>query len=212
MHLDDIGPRRRRFPPDVASHHFLADDGVSMLHQIREELELAVGELKGTSLPSRYAVQPIDFQSLDAQSHLLRKRPTPQQCPEPCEQLVKGERLDQIVIGPCVESFHAIVDGVSCSQHQDRLQKTLFAQLPQKFQAAAVGQHQIEDNNVRGFPDCLPRLTDGSGPNDIVFLLPKTSDKVSQDSLLVFDHENSSHALGEALCIRDRTWGNRKAD
>ena len=42
------------------------------------------------------------------------------QCPDPCQQLLEGEWLAEVIIGPGVEPVDAVGDGVACRQEQDR--------------------------------------------------------------------------------------------
>jgi len=77
--------------------------------------------------------------------------------PQAREQLVEGERLREVVVGPGVETGHAILDSLASGQHQHRRPDVLGAKSPADLEAVEPGQHHVEDDHVEarrlGHPD-----------------------------------------------------------
>ncbi len=64
------------------------------------------------------------------------------------EQLVEGERLDEIVVGAGVESRDAIDDRVACRQHENRHLETSGTQRARHGDAVTMRKHVIEHHGV----------------------------------------------------------------
>ena len=43
----------------------------------------------------------------------------PKERPNPGRQLIKGKRLDQVIVGANVEAPDPVLEGVACCKHQD---------------------------------------------------------------------------------------------
>ena len=71
-----------------------------------------------------------------------------QQRAQPGQQLLEGERLDQVVVGAGVEAGHAVGDRVAGGEHQDRHVVAVGAQSPARLEAADPRHHHVEHERV----------------------------------------------------------------
>lgn len=58
------------------------------------------------------------------------------------------ERLDEVVIGTRVEAGDAVVDRVSCGQHQDRQVVTISTQAPSNSETVRSWHPRVEHDGV----------------------------------------------------------------
>ncbi|GAA3121809.1 hypothetical protein GCM10020254_81320 [Streptomyces goshikiensis] len=78
-----------------------------------------------------------------------RGRRPPQQRADPRDQLVQGERLDEVVVGARLQAVDALADGVERGQDEDGRTVAHRAQLPADAEAVEDGHHDVEDDRVR---------------------------------------------------------------
>ena len=90
----------------------------------------------------------IEAEVADLQHRRPLHLPAPGQSADPCEQLLEGERLGEVVVGSRVEADDAIVHGVACRQHQHRRPDLLPAQAAADLEAVRPRQHHVEDDRV----------------------------------------------------------------
>ncbi len=62
----------------------------------------------------------VEAKIADLDDRILPRSPAPQQGTQARQQLRELERLDQVIVGAGVETFHAIGHGVAGGEHQDR--------------------------------------------------------------------------------------------
>ncbi len=94
---------------------------------------------------------------------VARPRPA-QQVADAREQLARLERLGQIIVGTEFEPEHAVDRAVACGHHDDRTGEAFGAQFLAERKAVAVGQVEIEHDDVDGFTrQRLPNLADAAG-------------------------------------------------
>jgi hypothetical protein len=67
------------------------------------------------------------------------------------EQFFQAEWLEQIIIRPAVEAFHAVVDLALGGEHEHRHGAAAFAELAADGEAIEAGHHHIEQDEVEGF-------------------------------------------------------------
>ncbi len=63
-------------------------------------------------------------------------------------ELFLHERLDQVVVGAAVESGHAILDGISSRQHQDRRLHAFGAGASRQRETVDARQADVNDGRV----------------------------------------------------------------
>ena len=110
---------------------------------------------------------------------------------QPRQQLLEGERLDEVVVGAGVEAGDAVVDAIAGGEHEDRGLRATGPELAAHGEAVQLGQEQVEDDDVEGDAarpiECLaPRDGDVHG----VALFLKAALDVRGDAPLVFDDED----------------------
>src|SRR5688500_11717958 len=122
--------------------------------------------------------------------HPLRATATGQR-PNSSKELVKGERLRQVVVGPRVQSTHNILSRIARREHQDRSSPSLTPELRRDLEAVLLGENDVEQYDVvfrnvgqhRGLVS-VPRHVD-----DVSLLLQTLLDE-SGNFAIVFDDEN----------------------
>ena len=87
-------------------------------------------------------------QITDLQDARLVLQGRAQQDAQPCHQLFIGKGLDEIIVGPGVESQHAVFDAVLGRQQQHRHMRPIGAQLFQYADAVFLRHHDIQHDGV----------------------------------------------------------------
>src|SRR6185503_20347378 len=90
----------------------------------------------------------IDIEIGDAKPEHIHGATATEQRANSREQFLKGERLDQIVVGSAVEAAHAVFHGVASREQEDRSFKTSLADGREDLKAIAARQHQVEQDQV----------------------------------------------------------------
>ncbi len=71
-----------------------------------------------------------------------------QQGPQPGQQLLEGEGLDQVVVGPGVEAGHPVGDGVAGGQDEDGQVVTGGPQLAAHLEPTHLGHDDVEHHGI----------------------------------------------------------------
>ena len=77
-----------------------------------------------------------------------RRGATTRQRAKSSHELAEGKRFGEIVVGAGVEAANAVVDGVARREHQHRGADSAFAQRSTEIEAAAAGEHDVENDDV----------------------------------------------------------------
>ena len=88
------------------------------------------------------------IESAHAYFDTWKKVPAEQRA-DACKQLLELERLDEIVVGPHVESLDALVHAVASGQHQDGDPVALVPEATGHREPVDPGHHHVEDDDVR---------------------------------------------------------------
>ena len=75
-------------------------------------------------------------------------RPAPVERPQPRQQLVEVERLDEVVVGAGVEPGHAVGHAVAGREHEDRRAQAVLAQPAAGLEAVDLRQVDVEHDHV----------------------------------------------------------------
>src|ERR1700694_3878864 len=70
------------------------------------------------------------------------------QRPKPCQHLAEREGLDEVVVGSGFQAVDAVVDRVSCREHEDGGLDALLSQSSCHLEAVEAGQHHVEHDRV----------------------------------------------------------------
>ncbi len=148
-------------------------------------------------------VSGIELQIADGQIRLAARRAAPQQGPEPGEQLLALERLDEVVVGARVESLDARLDRVARGQHEDRHVVLLAAQLLGDVEAVHPRQAKVEDHEIGQEPVRLvERHEPVLGDADLVALHPQRALEHLGDRVVVLDDEHAGWTFEISHCCR----------
>ncbi len=99
----------------------------------------------------------IQSQVTDFQHRRTRAGSAAQESPQPGDQNRVRKRLGQIVVGAVVEPLNLVDDPVFRGENQDGRPIALAAQCPAHVVAVRAGQHDVENDRVKGN---LPRHPD----------------------------------------------------
>jgi len=73
-----------------------------------------------------------------------------QEAPQAGEELVEGERLDDVVVGAGVEPAHPVADRVACGEHEDGRPYAALPERAARLEPVDAGQHDVEHDCVVG--------------------------------------------------------------
>jgi hypothetical protein len=120
----------------------------------------------------------------------------PQQRLHPDQQLLEGERLDQVVVGAGLEPGHPLGDLAAGGQHEHGHLAGL-AQPPAHLEAVDAGQEHVEDDQVgRVVEGPAEGLLAGGGHLDLEPLVGQRAAKGrGQEGVVVDDQDVCAHAL-----------------
>ena len=114
-------------------------DGLAVAgERARREVELERAECRAAATAGRAGRQPLAV----AAQHGVDAR----------DELARIERLRQVVVGPHLEPDDAVDVLAPGREHDDRYRLAGRAQPPADGQAVLAGQHQVEDEEMRGVP------------------------------------------------------------
>src|SRR5215217_3181907 len=141
--LDRVRDRERVVAPDLVEQLLARDHQPLVAHQILQQLELALGQLDRPLAAVHLVRVGVQREVADAQrGHAARRAPA-QQRAQPCEQLLALERLDEVVVGPDVESLDTGVERVARGQHEDRSVVGVLAQPPRDIDTVHPRQAEV---------------------------------------------------------------------
>ena len=119
------------------------------------------------------------------------------------EQLAKGERLGEIIVGARIKTGDAIVDGRSRRKHQDRSCVAACSQLTANFISIALRQQYVEHDERYERPTEVDALIgDYSKANRVLGWEPKVRTpelvKIMVDAdIKLLDDERSGRSVGQ---------------
>src|SRR3954463_9207934 len=96
--LDRVGDRERVVAPHLVEQLLARDDQALVAHEVLEQLELALGQLDPPLAALHLMGVGVEHEVADAQRRHAARRPAAQQRPQPRQELLALERLDQVVV------------------------------------------------------------------------------------------------------------------
>ena len=188
--VDRVGRRHRVIAPDLVEQALARDDEALVVHQVLEQLELAVGQLDLALAALHLAGVGVERQVADLQRGRAARRPPPQQRPDPRQQLLALERLDQVVVGAAVEPADPVLGLGSRRQHQDR-HVAVGAQPPADLDPVHARQPEVEHDQVRNEArGGVERLDPVAGSPHLVALVAQRAPQDVGDLLVVLDDQH----------------------
>ena len=141
---------------------------------------------------------------------LTLTRATPEEGADAGEELLEGERLDEIVVGPEIQPGHLVSHGVPGGEHEDRRSDAAFARGPEDPEAVAARQQDVEHDQVVGLT--LEEQVErndaiGSGLHRVPLFLEPLPDE-ARDLPVVLDDKNAHGRARPILLdpLRDEVW------
>ena len=109
------------------------------------------------------------------------------------EQLLEAERLDEVVVGPGLESLDPVPHLVPRGQHQDAQLVPRRPQPAADLEAIDPGQHDVEDDEVgKVLARLLEALLAGGRLDDAVPLVGQAAADDGPDLRVVVDDQDAS--------------------
>jgi hypothetical protein len=185
----------------LPGHHHAGPGG-----QIREQVELAAREVKRGPVQRRLAAGEVDPEAARADHRGRAARAGPAQLrADAGGQVLAGERLDQVVVGPGVEQPNDLGLLVAGGGDDDRGRGDRPHHL-QRLLAVQVGQPEVEHDHLGRMAADLPDPVQGGAcrPHGV-----RPLDEVGGDRRpyrgIVFDDEHAGHV--GTLCTDSATCG-----
>src|SRR5271157_1995627 len=148
VHVDHIRERIEVLVPDVLPDLLAAHHPALVEHQKLHQRVFLGGQAHG--LPGARDGMAGGVQGEVGDPRHLRPQAggPPQQGPQPSQQFLEIERLGEIVVGPGIEAFHAVVHSAARGQHEDGRAKPRAAKFPAHGVAVLHRQHDVENHDV----------------------------------------------------------------
>lgn len=115
VNVDDVvdGRRSREFPPDIPRQGLTRHNLALMAHQLFQQVEFFDCQLDWLSAERHLPPRSVEDQSTRRYSRNLIGSAAPDECAHAGQQLVEGERLDEIIVGPRSRSTRSKVSVVT---------------------------------------------------------------------------------------------------
>ena len=120
------------------------------LHERLEQRPLTRGQVDGPPRAQDRARRKIYVEVPDMDQRIGVSGIAPRDSVQPRRQFGEVERLDQIVVGPGIEPLYAVGQLIHRRQDDGRRDIPPAAQVAQEADAAAIGQHQVQQQKIIG--------------------------------------------------------------
>jgi len=87
------------------------------------------------------------FEEQVGEAQVVTRSYSPEQSAHPRQELLVGERLDQVIVGTGVETFHALLCAAQRRQQQDR-HLSSRSKAPAHRDAIKAGKHHVQHDEV----------------------------------------------------------------
>jgi len=187
--------------PNRAQNFLTRDHATDMFDQKFEDAELGLGKMNFPTSTKGAKRSDIESQAAEFQNVSAPELIAAHQSADAGQQLLKGKRFRQVVIGTGVKTADNIVQRIPGGEHQDRCFLLSAAENPSYLEAAHLGQHDIEQNDIEGLGgrefesrQAIP------GMADLILLLAKAAGKQSGHFRFVFYDEDSHTQYPSGKC------------
>ena len=191
VHVDRARAARVGHAPDPVEQLVPRDDDPGILEQVREQVELAAGELDGLARDGDLARLPVehDVAELQGRGGGRRRIDAAQHGLDPRRELARRERLGDVVVGADLEPGDAVALLVARRQHQDRDVRA-GANGAAHVEPVLAGQADVEDDHARLHAlEASERILARPHPGDAVAALLEVGVDESADGFLVLDEQ-----------------------
>src|SRR5690348_10809201 len=195
VHLDGIRrDRRRAFRYGVRDRQ-LRERLPGSREEDVEQRPVAGGEIDRLLADACPPRSGIERQVADRDPRRDRRLHAPQQRTHARLELGQRERLRQVVVGPEVETVHALVDFLTGGDDEHGRGVRARSQAPQHLESVDVGQPDVEKQQVvTVIAKQRVRIMPAPRVPDAVTLLLQCADQAFGEQRIVFDNENAQTA------------------
>src|ERR1700693_28031 len=149
VHVDDVRRELEGVLPDAGLDLGAGHDLAPAPEKELEERPLPGRQAGHLASPRDLARLGIVGQVSERQRPGLRRLRAPRKSAQAGKELAKGERLDDVVVGPRVQPFDLVLDRVPRRQHEDLDADASRANLAADIQpVAGAGEQEVEDQQV----------------------------------------------------------------
>src|SRR3954470_5122789 len=148
MDIDEPGVRRVPVTPDLFQQHLPGEDLPGLACERHEQVELQRSQRYDLAVATYRVTRDIDGEVPDLERlgrGLIR---APEPSPDPGDELLGLERLDDVVVGARLQAEDD-VDRVGLGRQHDDRDPRLGADLPADLDAVLARQHDVEQHQVR---------------------------------------------------------------
>ena len=161
-----------------------------MADEVLEDRELLRGERKELAAAARLEARRVDLEVGDVHDRREQRHPAPRQRANACQQLRKGEWLQQVVVGSRIEPGHPVGHLAARGEHQDGDRELPFAERSEQREAVDPRQAEVEqDEVVLAHPHQLARLLRIARDVDAEPGAPQSAHQRGDQRRVVFDHQ-----------------------
>src|SRR5512132_2684697 len=146
--VDDVGEAVIVVVPDVLEDGGAAHDLTGVPHQELQQGELPGRELQGPAGQGGGVGGRVEDQVGDGEGGGPLADAPADLGPQAGQQLLEGERLDQVVVGPGVQAADPVGHAVAGGEHEHRRPAAGLAQPPADLDPVQAGEHDVEHDGV----------------------------------------------------------------
>jgi hypothetical protein len=187
-------------PPHPAEQLLAGHRPLLVAHQVLQQRRLGLGQVDPRPvLPPDLAALQVDGAGPELHQPDLRRlaeRP-PQHRLDPCQQFLRRERLDHVVVGAHLQPADAVVLGAAGGQDDDRPGRARPPQVGEHLQPVAPGKQEVEQHEVDAVGRGLPQSDGAVGRlGDVVAAQAQGVGHPAADRRLVLDHDDTGFRHG----------------
>ena len=149
MHVDEAPVTEVAVAPHPVEQRLAAEHPAGARCQLAQQPELGLREVHLLLLAAARALVRDDLEVTEAQARVPRLRTAgpAQQRPDPGGELLRRERLGEVVVGTRLEPRHDVVGVGTGSDHHDRHVARL-AQRTAQLEAVDAREHDVDQDDV----------------------------------------------------------------
>ena len=194
--VDDAPVAEVVVAPNLLQQQLAAEHPLRRRGEFAQQPKLGAGEVDLPPAAQHHALVRADLQVADRDDLGGRRTgPTaPAQRADSSGQLLHLKRLGDVVVGACLQAGDHVMRVGARGDHDDR-DVAGAAQLAGALEAVDVGQHQVDQDDVRAVRPEQPQAVFGPvGLDDVMALVLQRQPHRRPDAVVVFDQQNARHA------------------
>ncbi len=165
-----------------------------MAQKVLEQLVLTPGQLQLDACAGHFPGEQVHLQIVGPQDQLRGREVAAEQGTEAGEKLGEGERLDQVVVRPAVQTLDPFLDRIQGREDQDRFGEAARPQFAEDVQSVPAGKHEVQHDRIDGpRRRGLEALDAGGSRDDLVALGLQAAPEAIPVLLLILDDQYPRH-------------------